>query len=85
MKSIDVNLPDELQAFVTAESARRGFKDPSGFVQALVEAERHRQLRQDIEALLLEAVDGPFSPWTDQDLEDIRRQGRQLIERRKSG
>jgi Arc/MetJ-type ribon-helix-helix transcriptional regulator len=84
MKTIDVTLPDDLQAFAQAEAARRGFKDPSDFVQSLLEAEKHRQVRQELESLLLEAVDGPFSEWTDQDANDIRTEGRRLIERHQS-
>ncbi len=33
--------------------------------------------------MLLETVDGPFTEWTDQTLEDIRRQGMALIEHRR--
>jgi hypothetical protein len=81
---MDISLPSDLLAFAETESARRGFKDASGFMQSLLEAEKHRHVRSEIESLLLEAVDGPFSPWTDQDLMDIRRVGTQLIEQRKS-
>jgi Arc/MetJ-type ribon-helix-helix transcriptional regulator len=84
MKTIDITLPDDLQAFAQSEAARRGFKDSSAFMQSLLEAEKHRQIRQELEALLLNAADGPFSEWTDHDLDDIRRQGRRLIERRKA-
>ena len=83
MKTIDITLPDDLQAFAQSEAARRGFKDPSAFVQSLLEAEKHRQTRQELEALLLEAADGPFTEWTDQDVDEIRHEGRRLIERRK--
>jgi Arc/MetJ-type ribon-helix-helix transcriptional regulator len=82
MSTIDLQLPDELGTFVRVEAARRGFPNPSEFVQALLEAERHRQVRVDIEASLLDAVDGPFSEWTEDDLEEIRTTGRRMIGRR---
>lgn len=37
--------------------------------------------RSKIESQLLEVVNGPFSEWTDKDVEDIKRHGRSLIER----
>jgi antitoxin ParD1/3/4 len=84
MKTIDITLPDDLNAFAQAEAVRRGFNDPSAFVQSLLEAEKHRQLRQDLESLLLEAADGPFSEWTHRDVDDIRHEGRRLIARHQS-
>ena len=84
MSSIDIHLSNELNSYLKVEAARRGFRDPSEFVQSLLEAEQHRQHRAEIEAMLLDAVDGPFSDWTEGDVEDIRRDGRQLIERRHS-
>jgi hypothetical protein len=80
---MDLALPDDLQAFATAESKRRGYENPSVFMQALLEAEKHRQLRLELESLLLDAADGPFSEWTNQDLSDIRRVGAQMINQRK--
>ena len=83
MKTMDITLPDELQVFAQTEAIRRGFSNPGEFMQSLLEAEKYRQFRQEVESLLLEAADGPFSEWTDRDSNDIRRIGRALIERRK--
>jgi hypothetical protein len=81
---MDFTLPDDLQAFAQAESVRRGFETPGSFMQSLLEAEKHRQIRVEIESLLLESIDGPFSDWTDQDMADIRRDGTRLIQQLKS-
>jgi hypothetical protein len=43
----------------------------------------HRKLSSELEASLLEVVDGPFSEWTDADVEDIRREGKATIGQRK--
>jgi hypothetical protein len=83
MSRIDLELPDELSSYVQQEVALRGYKDANAFVQALLEAERHRNLRAEIETMLLEAADGPFTGWTDCDVDDIRETGKELIERRK--
>jgi Arc/MetJ-type ribon-helix-helix transcriptional regulator len=84
MSTIGIQLPDELRNYLQEEAARRGYKDQSEFVQALLEAEKLRDLRKDLEAMLLEAVDGPFTPWTDADVQDIEREGMRLIEQRKA-
>jgi len=81
---MDITLPEDLQTFAEAESARRGFENPESFMQSLVEAEKRRQVRVEIESLLLESIDGPFSDWTDQDLANIHRDGTRLIQKLKS-
>lgn len=82
MTRIDLNLPEELSAYLQQQVASRSYKDASAFVQALLEADRHRNLRDELETMLLDAAEGPFTEWTDADVEDVRRVGRQLIERR---
>ena len=85
MSTLDIHLPDELSRYLRDEAARRGYRDISQFVQSLLQAEQHRQLGQELEARLLEAVDGPFSQWSDDDVDEIRKTGKQLIERRRVG
>ena len=82
MTRLDVNLPDALKAFIEEQVARRGYKDASAFVQSVLEAERQRQVGREVEQALLEAADGPFTDWTNDDVEDIRRAGKRLIEKR---
>ena len=82
MTTLDVNLPDTLKAFVEEQVARRGYKDASAFVQSVLEAERQRQVGREVEQALLESADGPFTDWTDDDVEDIRRAGKRLVEKR---
>ena len=84
MSSININLPEALQAYLKEQLARRGYKDESEFVQNLLEQDRHRQVKQDVEAMLLETTGGPFEDWTDADVEDIRTAGRRIIERRRA-
>jgi Arc/MetJ-type ribon-helix-helix transcriptional regulator len=83
MSTLDIRLSDALKSYVEEEVARRGYKDASEFVQALLEAERHRDIHREVEAMLLEAVNGPFSEWTNNDIRDIERAGTRLIERRR--
>ncbi len=73
MSTIHISLPDTLKAFLDEQVASGKYPDASAFVQSLLEAEVQRGIGREIEQLLLEAVDGPFDDWTEQDLEDIRR------------
>jgi hypothetical protein len=83
MSTIDIHLSGKFTPYLRRESARRGYKDVSAFIDALVEAEKERKTEKEIEGLLLEAVDGPFEEWTDKDVADIRRVGTQMIKRRR--
>ncbi|HYO08292.1 MAG TPA: hypothetical protein VER17_04925 [Tepidisphaeraceae bacterium] len=83
MSTLDIRLRGELRAYLEEQVARGGYKDASEFIEFLVEANKLRGLRAEVEAMLLEAADGPFAEWTDDDVADIERLGTRLIERRK--
>ncbi len=82
MSTIDLTLPEPMKAYVEKQVAQNGFKNAADFIISLVETHQHRQLRAEVESLLLERIDGPFEEWTDQDVEDIRREGTALINQR---
>ena len=83
MSTIGIQLPDALKAFVDQQVAKGEYRDASEFVQSLLEAEVRRRIGREVEQALLEAADGPFADWTEEDVEDIRRTGRRLVEERK--
>ena len=83
MSTIGINLPDTLKAFVDQQLVKGEFRDASEFVPSLLEAEVQRQIAREVEQVLLEAADGEFQEWTEQDVEDIRRTGQRVIEERK--
>jgi hypothetical protein len=84
MSTVPIQLPDDLRAYVEAQAAERGYDSLSEYVTSVLEAQRAKSVARDVDALLLEAVDGPFEDWTETDLDDIRRTGRAIIERRKA-
>jgi Arc/MetJ-type ribon-helix-helix transcriptional regulator len=84
VSTINFNLPDALNTYLTEQAARRGYANASEFVQNLIENDRHRQVKTEIETMLMESIDGPFSEWSTQDGQDIRDTGRRLIERRRA-
>lgn len=78
-----ISVPDSAKAFIEEQAAKAGYATASDYVVSLVERERNRTLRQDVEAKLAEAVVAPSSPMTKGDWEDVRREGRRIIGERK--
>jgi hypothetical protein len=83
MSSFQINLPGELKRLVEEQATTRGFDTPSEYVQSLVEQDRLRDLRTEVEASLVEAARSPSTPLTGQDWNDIRSRGRALLQRRR--
>src|SRR5438094_983919 len=72
MSSMNITLPEPLKEFIEELVAKGTFKDPSDYLQTLVD--RDRQERERIEALLIEGLDsGPSTPMTAEDWQEIRR------------
>lgn len=80
MSSFNIQLPTSLKDFLDQQVAAGGHQDVSDYVRGLVEAERLRKVREELEANLLEAINSPSSPMTAADFEDIRREGHRQIE-----
>jgi hypothetical protein len=83
MSSFQIDLPGELQRYVEEQATTRGFGTPGEYVQSLLEQDRLRNLRAEVEAFLVDAVRSPSTPLTGQDWDDIRRRGRAMLERRR--
>ena len=83
MSTIDITLPDALKRYLDEQVTRRGYQNASEYLESLLEADRLRELREELELTLAKRVDGPFSPLTPQDFEDIRKEGRRILAERK--
>jgi len=77
--TIGLKLPSPMKAYLEAQATKCGCADVSEFVVSVLAAHQQRQVRSEIEAMLLERIDGPFAEWTDQDMEYIRKEGTALI------
>jgi antitoxin ParD1/3/4 len=81
---MNISLPPTLKDWVDEQVSRRGFGTASEFVRQVLRDEQQRQLRQRIDAALIEGIEsGPSTPMTDADWEDIRRAGRRRLRKRK--
>lgn len=74
MTTMNISLPEEMKAFVDAQIAREGYASASEYLRALIRDAQRRQARQDLEAKLLEGLEGPAVEMTRQDWDSIRRE-----------
>ena len=81
---MNISLPPTLKDWVDEQVSRRGFGTASEFVRQMLREEQQRQLRERIDAALVEGIEsGPSTPMTAQDWDDIRREGRRRLAKRK--
>lgn len=73
MKSINISLPDSMQAYVEEIVAKEGYSTLSEYFRELVRQDQKRKASEQLETLLLESLDsGTATPMTEQDWQDIR-------------
>lgn len=81
-----ISIPDAIKELVDQEVASGSFPTAEDYIRALVEADQKRKAQDHFEALIDEGLDSPLSEMTDQDWDDIRREGLERIRSRsKSG
>jgi hypothetical protein len=86
MATLTVKLSGSQAAYVTAQVKSRGLKSPDDYISHLILMEQLKPRRTEIDALLSEGSQGPFTPLTTQDLRDIEREGlEKLAEEKRNG
>jgi antitoxin ParD1/3/4 len=85
MQTIDISLPDSVKALVDRQVATGRYGSASEYVQNLIlDDETRRADEAELEGLLLEGLrSGPATDLTEQDWQDIRREGLARLEGRK--
>ncbi len=58
MQSMNISLPDPLKAFVDGQIARGRYSSVSEYVRELIRADEKRKAEDQLEALLLEGLQG---------------------------
>jgi len=75
MTTINVSLPDEMQAFVEAEMTQEGYASASEYLRALIREAQKRRAKLALEAKFREAMEsGPATPMTGDDWDQLERQ-----------
>jgi Arc/MetJ-type ribon-helix-helix transcriptional regulator len=84
MVSLNIAVPEDSKAFIERQVATGGFRDTDEYILALVEADRRRRVRDEIEARLLDGLRSPSELMLDDEWDDLRRVGEQLLADKRS-
>jgi antitoxin ParD1/3/4 len=74
MTTMNISLPDEMKAFVEAQIAKEGYASASEYLRALIRDAQKRMARMELDAKLLEGLQGPVVEMTPDDWDSIRRE-----------
>ena len=74
MTTIKISLPEEAKAFIEAEVAQEGYASTSEYVLALVHEARKRKAKRELEAKLLEGLEGEMTDLTREEWEAMERE-----------
>ncbi len=77
MTTMNISLPDEMKTFVEAQMAREGYASASEYLRALIREAQKQRARQELEAKLLEGLQGPAVRMTREDWDSIEREARE--------
>lgn len=77
MNIMNISLPDEMKAFVEARAVQEGYASAGDYLRALVGEAQKRQAVRELEAKLLEGLQGPAVEMTREDWESIEREARE--------
>lgn len=80
MTSMNLTLTDEIKAFIESETVQGGHASAEEYLHALIRDARKRKAKQELEAKLLEGLQGPVVEMTREDWEAIRREALEGLE-----
>jgi antitoxin ParD1/3/4 len=78
---MNISVPDEMKAFVEAQMATEGYASASEYLRALIREAQKRQARRELEAKLLEGLQGPAVEMTREDWDSIEQEARERLAR----
>ncbi len=74
MITMNISLPEEMKAFIETRIAAEGYASASEYLRALIRDAQKRQAKQELEAKLLEGLEGPAVEMTREDWDSMRRE-----------
>ena len=86
MTSVNISLPTNQRQYVERKVSRGGYSTVSEYFRELVRQDEQREAEAHLDSLLLQAMEsGEPTPMTRKDWDDIRKEVRRRVERRKKG
>jgi antitoxin ParD1/3/4 len=83
MQSMNISLPDPLKQFVDGQISTGRYSSASEYVRELIRADEKRKAEEQLEAKLLEGLNGSESELTPADWRTIRKEALARLEARK--
>jgi antitoxin ParD1/3/4 len=74
MMTINLSLPEEMKAFIEAQVAQEGYASVSEYLRTLIQEAQKRKAKQELEAKLLEGLQGQATEMTRADWESMERE-----------
>jgi len=72
MQSMNISLPEPMKEFVDGQIAKGRYSSVSEYVRELIRADEKRKAEEQLEALLLEGMQGELTTFTREDWQAIR-------------
>jgi antitoxin ParD1/3/4 len=85
MTTMNISVPDEMKAFVEAQMAQEGYASASEYLRALIRDAQKRRAKQELEAKLLEGMQGPLVEMTGEDWDSIMQEAAERHARDQAG
>ncbi len=82
METMNISLPDPLKQFVDKRLSEGRHSSVSEYVRELIRADERKWAQDQLEAWLMEGMEGPSTPMTKEDWADIRKRGKARYEAR---
>jgi antitoxin ParD1/3/4 len=74
MTTMNISLPDEMKVFIEAQMSQEGYASASEYLRTLIRDEQKRRAKRELEAKLLEGLQGPVVEMTPDDWDSIERE-----------
>ena len=74
MATMNISLPDPMKEFIEAQTSKEGYGSVSEYLRSIIREVQKRQAKRELEAKLLEGLQGPAVEMTREDWDSIRRE-----------
>lgn len=73
MTNMNIAVPEEIRAFIEARTSEEGYASVGEYLLVLIRDAQRKQAKQELEARLLEGLQGPSAVMTPEDWDTIER------------
>lgn len=79
MVSMNIAVPEAAKEHVAKQVASGAFRDEGEYIASLIEADRSRRIRDELEAMIEEGLKDPPQLMPDQEWDEIRELGERIL------